>query len=232
MVPMAMLVGRRADTWGRKRLLLIGFAALPLHGVLYTLVHDPVALVAIQMLDGVGAGIFGALFPIVVVDVTEGSGRYNLAQGVSATAWGTGAALSNGVAGYFVDWAGYDSAFLFLAGCAAVALLVLWLLVPETRGWTRRAAILADGAAAKSSGLRCHEPATRWPEQSCRRGFDWPLAYPKQWLAAHYSHSHTPAMFCVSEAQAAVIRAAFELASAISGCGQHRAGLGVRPHHR
>jgi MFS family permease len=97
MVPMAMLVGRRADAWGRKRLLLIGFAALPLRGVLYTLVRDPVALVAIQVLDGVGAGIFGALFPIVVADVTEGSGRYNLAQGASAAAWGTGAALSNGV---------------------------------------------------------------------------------------------------------------------------------------
>ena len=134
MVPMAILVGRRADAWGRKRLLLIGFAALPLRGVLYTLVRDPVALVAIQVLDGVGAGIFGALFPIVVADVTEGSGRYNLAQGASATAWGTGAALSNGVAGYVVDRAGYNAAFLFLAACAVLALMVLWRLVPETRG--------------------------------------------------------------------------------------------------
>ncbi len=86
------------------------------------------------MLDGVGAGIFGALFPIVVADVTEGSGRYNLALGMSAAAWGTGAALSSGVAGYVVDWAGYNVAFLFLAGSAALALLILWLVVPETRG--------------------------------------------------------------------------------------------------
>jgi MFS family permease len=149
MVPMAMLVGRRADTWGRKRLLLIGFAALPLRGVLYTLVRDPVLLVAIQVLDGVGAGIFGALFPIVVADVTEGSGRYNLAQGASATAWGLGAALSNGVAGYVVDWAGYNAAFLFLAGCAALALLVLWLMVPETRSWTQPAAGAGAAAAAQ-----------------------------------------------------------------------------------
>jgi MFS family permease len=119
--------------------------------VLYTLVQDPVALVAIQMLDGVGAGIFGALFPIVVADVTEGSGRYNLPQGVSAMGWGMGAALSNGGAGYFVDWAGYDAAFLFLAGCAALVLLVLWLTVPETRDWTRRAAKPADAAAAQFS---------------------------------------------------------------------------------
>jgi hypothetical protein len=42
-LPMAVLVGRRADAWGRKRHLLVGFAALPLRGVLYTLVRDPVA---------------------------------------------------------------------------------------------------------------------------------------------------------------------------------------------
>jgi MFS family permease len=95
-------------------------------------------LVAIQALDGVGAGIFGALFPVVVADVTEGSGRYNLAQGASAMTWGLGAALSNGVAGYVVNWAGYNAAFLFLAACAALALLVLWLMVPETCGWAHR----------------------------------------------------------------------------------------------
>jgi hypothetical protein len=95
--------------------------------------------VAIQILDGVGAGIFGALFPIVVADVTEGSGRYNLELGISAAAWGTGAASSNGVAGYVVACAGYNVAFLFLAGSAALALLILWLVVPETRGWTHRA---------------------------------------------------------------------------------------------
>ncbi len=134
-----MLVGRRADAWGRKRLLLIGFAALPIRGVLYTLVRDPVALVAIQALDGVGAGIFGALFPVVIADVTEGSGRYNLAQGVSSASWGLGAALSNAVAGFVVNGAGFDAAFLFLAGCAGVALLVLWFTVPETRGWAERA---------------------------------------------------------------------------------------------
>jgi MFS family permease len=151
MVPMAMLVGRRADAWGRKRLLLIGFAALPLRGVLYTLVRDPVLLVAIQALDGVAAGIFGALFPVVVADVTEGSGRYNLAQGASAMAWGLGAALSNGVAGYVVNWAGYNAAFLFLAACAALALLVLWLTVPETCGWAHLSAPAGQSTLRQAS---------------------------------------------------------------------------------
>jgi MFS family permease len=83
MVPMAMLVGHKADSWGRKPILLAGFAVLPIRGVLYTLTQNPYALVSIQVLDGIGAGIFGALFFIVIADLTNGTGRYNLAQGAA-----------------------------------------------------------------------------------------------------------------------------------------------------
>jgi predicted MFS family arabinose efflux permease len=132
MVPMAILVGHRADVWGRKPIFLAGFAVLPIRGILYTLTQDPYALVSIQILDGVGAGIFGALFFIVVADLTKGTGRHDLALGAISAAWGIGAALSNSIAGFIVDWAGYDAAFLFLAGVALAALALLWVAVPET----------------------------------------------------------------------------------------------------
>ena len=134
MVPVALLVGHKADVWGRKPIFLAGFAALPLRGVLYTLTQNPYALVSIQVLDGVGAGIFGALFFIVVADLTKGSGRYNLAQGATSAAWGLAAALSNFIAGFIVDMAGYSAAFLFLATIALVALVLFWIAVPETGG--------------------------------------------------------------------------------------------------
>jgi MFS family permease len=132
MVPMAILVGHRADAWGRKPIFLAGFAVLPIRGILYTLTQDPYALVSIQILDGVGAGIFGALFFIVVADLTKGAGRYNLALGATSAAWGIGAAFSNSIAGFIVDWAGYSTAFLFLAGVALAALVLFWVAVPET----------------------------------------------------------------------------------------------------
>jgi MFS family permease len=147
MVPMAILVGRRADAWGRKPLFLVAFAVLPVRGVLYTLVQGPEALVAIQLLDGVAAGIFGALFPVVIADLTAGSGRFNFAQGVSAAAWGVGAALSNTLAGYVVNGFGYDAAFLLLAAIAAGALVVFWASVPETRDWPAGAAAAARAEA-------------------------------------------------------------------------------------
>jgi MFS family permease len=74
MVAMAMLVGAKADAWGRKPLFLLGFAALPIRGVLYKMWSDPYYLVSIQILDGIGAGIFGALFFIVIADLAEGTG--------------------------------------------------------------------------------------------------------------------------------------------------------------
>lgn len=133
MVPVAMLVGAKADVWGRKPLLLAGFLILPLRGVLYILSSDPYWLVAVQLLDGIGAGIFGALFPVVVKDLTQGTGRFNVSLGAISTVFGLGAALSPGLAGLVVQEAGYNAAFLTLAGIAAVAFILLLFAMPETR---------------------------------------------------------------------------------------------------
>jgi MFS family permease len=133
MVPMAMLVGAKADAWGRKRLFLIGLLILPIRGMLYTLSDDPYWLVGVQLLDGVGAGIYGAIFPIIVADLMRGTGRFNVAQGAVITAQGVGAALSTTVAGFVVVSLGYSAAFLTLAGIAGAGLLLFWLAMPETR---------------------------------------------------------------------------------------------------
>ncbi|SMH60648.1 MFS transporter [Azospirillum agricola] len=133
MVPVAALVGAKADLWGRKPIFLAGFLILPLRGVLYTLSDAPYWLVGVQLLDGIGAGVFGALFPVVVADLTRGSGRFNVSQGAIATMQGIGAALSTSVAGLVVVHAGYSAAFLTLAAVAGVALALFALAMPETR---------------------------------------------------------------------------------------------------
>lgn len=132
MVPMAMLVGAKADTWGRKPIFLAGFLILPLRGLLYTFSDNPYWLLGVQSLDGVGAGIFGALFPLVVADLTRGTGRFNVSQGAIMTAIGIGAALSSSFAGIIVVKFGYSAAFLFLAAVAACACALFWIAMPET----------------------------------------------------------------------------------------------------
>jgi MFS family permease len=133
MVPMAMLVGAKADAWGRKPLFLAGLAILPIRGVLYVLSDNPYWLVAVQLLDGVGAGIFGAIFPVIVADLMRGTGRFNAAQGAILTAQGVGAAFSTTLAGFVVARAGYGAGFLALAAIAAAGFLVFLLAMPESR---------------------------------------------------------------------------------------------------
>jgi MFS family permease len=132
MIPMALLVAHRADRWGRKTIFLAGFLVLPLRGVLFAFATNPTHTIAIQVLDGVGAGIFGALFPIMIADLTRGTGRYNLALGAATTMQGIGAALSTSLAGAVIVFGGYDLAFLILAGIATLALGLFALAVPET----------------------------------------------------------------------------------------------------
>jgi predicted MFS family arabinose efflux permease len=124
--------GRLAGTLGRKPLLLIAFAVLPIRAVLYTLTSNPSALVAIQILDGVGAGIFGVVSVLVIADLTQGTGRFNLTLGAITTAVGIGSALSQGIAGSIVHHVSYKTGFLFLGAIAAAALAVLYFLMPET----------------------------------------------------------------------------------------------------
>lgn len=132
MVPVALMAGWLAPLWGRKAVFLIGFGILPVRGVLYTFSDNPWFLIGVQLLDGIGAGIFGVVSVLVIADLTRGSGRFNFTLGVVATATGLGASLSNGIAGFVVQHAGYHAAFLFLAAIAAVAFAVFFFAMPET----------------------------------------------------------------------------------------------------
>lgn len=132
MLPIALLVGRTADSWGRKPLFLAGFAILPIRALLYTFSDDSAWLISVQLLDGIGAGIFGALTPLVVADIMRGTGRYNLALGAVATIQGIGASLSGLAAGVIVDHFGYGAAFLTSGAMALAALIVFALAMPET----------------------------------------------------------------------------------------------------
>jgi MFS family permease len=130
MVPMAMLVGARADAWGHKRFFLAALAILPIRGALYTLSDNAAWLVGVQLLDGIGAGIFGAIYPVIVADLMRNTGRFNVAQGVIITALGIGAALSTALAGLVVVKAGYSAAFLTLGAVAAMGFIVFLVAFP------------------------------------------------------------------------------------------------------
>ena len=114
-------------------MLLVGFAALPIRAVLFAVISNSLALIAIQLLDVITGAVLGVMTAVVIADVTKGTGRFNLAQGMFGTVMGVGAALSPTLTGLIVDHFGRSLGFLSLAGEGLVALLVLALFLPETK---------------------------------------------------------------------------------------------------
>lgn len=132
MIPMAIMIAKKGKDWGRKPIFLAAFLVLPLRGVMFTWWDQPYYIVSVQVLDGVGAGIFGAMFVLVVSDLTRGTGHFNLVLGAATTLQGIGAALSPTLAGFVAVAAGFHVALWVLAGIAVLALIVFVLGVPET----------------------------------------------------------------------------------------------------
>lgn len=136
-VLLAPWVGQQAEKRGRKPLLLVGFAALPIRAALFAMTSNPLALAVIQVLDGITGAVLGVMTALVIADVTKGTGRFNLAQGVFGTLMGVGASLSPALTGLVVDYFGQSAGFVSLAGEGLVAFAVLALFLPETKEVSR-----------------------------------------------------------------------------------------------
>jgi MFS family permease len=126
-------VGHKAQAWGRRYFVLAAFAALLARGLLFVIVTDPTVLVIVQALDGIAAASLGVMVPLMVADISRGTGHFNFAQGIVGTAVGIGASISPTLAGYLSDQYGSPVAFAGLAVIAAIGLLAAWAILPETR---------------------------------------------------------------------------------------------------
>jgi MFS family permease len=129
----APTMGRLAATVGRRPILILGFAALPARAAVLALNSDPAVIIAVQLLDGLCAAVLGVLVPLSLADISRGTGRFNLAQGIVGSATGIGAAASTAVAGYLAARFGTPVAFAGLAITALCALLTVLLAMPETK---------------------------------------------------------------------------------------------------
>jgi predicted MFS family arabinose efflux permease len=126
-------VGREAQSWGRKPLLLIGFGALAIRGLLFALTGNPLVLVFVQLLDGVSGSVLGVLTALIIADLTKGTGRFNLAQGFVGTLAGIGAALSTSFFGLIAGHFGSTIGFVGIAVVGLCIVLIAWLWMPETK---------------------------------------------------------------------------------------------------
>jgi MFS family permease len=130
---MSPWVGRLAEKIGRKPLLLLGWGALPLRGLLLAVLPGSWPLVMGQAISGVSAAVFGVLLPLLAADLTLGTSHFNLCIGILGLAMYLGAAASTTMSGGIADAAGMEAAFMVLAAVGAVGFLAVWLAMPETR---------------------------------------------------------------------------------------------------
>ena len=133
---LAPLVGRYAETWGRRPLLLIGFCVLPIRCVMFAFFTSPALLIAAQVLDGLSGATLGVLTALIIADLTTRTGRFNLAQGFVGTFSGIGASLSTTTWGFVVENLGHTFGFLGMAAVALAAVVMVWALMPETKPLT------------------------------------------------------------------------------------------------
>jgi MFS family permease len=126
-------IGRQAQRWGRRPLLLVGFGALPVRALLFMLIVNPVLVIAVQLLDGISGTVLGVLQPLIIADLTGRTGRFNLAQGFVGTVSGLGASLSTALSGLIAGNFGLTAGFVAVTAIALIALLVVLGLMPETK---------------------------------------------------------------------------------------------------
>ena len=130
---LATWAGRTANSWGRRPLLLLGLGMVPIRALFFGTVTDPALLVAVQALDGITGATLGVMTALVAADITNGTGRFNLLQGLIGTLSGIGASLSTSLSGFAVQRFGHTAGFLGVAAVALAAVVLLWALMPETK---------------------------------------------------------------------------------------------------
>ncbi|HUJ98837.1 MAG TPA: MFS transporter [Stellaceae bacterium] len=130
---LAPWAGRTANSWGRRPLLLLGLGMVPIRALFFGTVTDPALLVAVQALDGITGATLGVMTALVAADITNGTGRFNLLQGLIGTLSGIGASLSTSLSGFAVQRFGHTAGFLGVAAVALAAVVLLWALMPETK---------------------------------------------------------------------------------------------------
>lgn len=129
----APMISQFADRFGRRTVLLAGFATVPVRNTLFAAIPSPVGQVPVQALEGVGGTIFGVMLPLIAADLTRGGCFFTSCMALFGLASSLGVAISTSLAGWIADRVGRPVTYLVLAAIGIIALAIIWRWMPETR---------------------------------------------------------------------------------------------------
>jgi MFS family permease len=110
----------------------IAFLALPIRIFSYAFATSPGQVVALQTLDGIGAGTYGVVVVAFSADLTRGKGGFNTLMGLFATALAVGGVVGPLLSGLLVQHLGFRLRYFIFAALAAFGAIVFLKFVPET----------------------------------------------------------------------------------------------------
>ena len=130
---LAPWIGHAAEAWGRRPVLLAGFALEPLRAILFAFFTNSYWLPAIQVIDGITGATITVMTILVLTDLTAGAGRFNFVRGTVGALTGVAASVSTTATGFISARFGESTGFLGMAVVAATGAVILWLWMPESR---------------------------------------------------------------------------------------------------
>jgi DHA1 family bicyclomycin/chloramphenicol resistance-like MFS transporter len=144
-------VGIIADARGRKPTLLVCLGILMLASIAIALTNDIGVLLVLRFVQGVGGSACMVVIYAIAADVTRGPQLTSLSGWLGAS-WGLAPVIAPAVGGLLVEFVSWRGIFVLVAVLAAAALVVVWLLLPETLAHEKREPI-RPRAIARVLGL-------------------------------------------------------------------------------
>ena len=145
----AIPAGWLADRWSREGMMVIFFIGIGVSSILTALAGSP-----LEIAIGLAAvGLFAAIYhPVGLALVIQGRTKTGVPLAVNGIFGNMGVACAALLTGYFIDNAGWRSAFV-LPGAASIAFgVAYWVFVSWGRAERARAAAAAEAATAKRAG--------------------------------------------------------------------------------
>lgn len=127
----APFYGALSDSYGRRRLLLVGLCIFTIGSLLCAFAHNGYQLVFFRFLQGIGSGVAYGLGVAIQKDIYEGQ-RFAKARATMSLVLGFAPAIAPMIGGYLVYYVTWNVIFIIIAILGFLSVILAYLFVCET----------------------------------------------------------------------------------------------------